>query len=105
MERASLELRECLEEDCQEGMDVLRRVLGSLDSLAEVGVREADANTGYATTSVPEYGQHEGKRAYGWSRKNMFVSAFHEYEFQIVPLLDTLFMSILHGPVRTLSAS
>ena len=46
MQRATSELRECLEEDRDEGVDVFGGFFGRFDGLAEVGVGEADADAG-----------------------------------------------------------
>ena len=46
MQRATSELRERLEEDGDEGVDVFGGLFCGLDGLAEVGVGEADADTG-----------------------------------------------------------
>jgi len=35
---------------------------------------------------------------YGWSRKKMLASLFQLCGFQVVPLEETLCMSMLHGP-------
>ena len=35
---------------------------------------------------------------YGWSRKKMLASLFQLYGFQVVPLGERPFMSMLHGP-------
>lgn len=44
MEWSSGELRECFEEDGNEGMHILCSVFGRLDSLAVVGVRVPNTN-------------------------------------------------------------
>ena len=104
MQRAAFELRESLEEDADESMDVLRSVFGGLDCHAVVCIRETDAYTTVEMMGKMNANLWRGKGvAYGWSRKNILASLFQPKGFQTVPFFVEFDMSMLHGPIYPFS--
>lgn len=95
MKVTSRKLAESLEKYRDKGLHVPCCLFCGFHSFSEIRIRETNTSTGIL---LPQIDVKRLSWTYGWSRKNILASLFHEWGFHTVLLLDTLFMSMLHGP-------